>query len=138
MLAQTKVVLQAGSSAITLEGGNITFSCPGEFKVKAGEHPFLQGASEPAGIVPLPRLLSPRMAYRGKLHVVDSRDRVLPDTYYRIVTEDGDVLAHGITDDRGRSITVATEKPVAVTAYIGRGGWQITEQVTDEDDACGC
>ncbi|MDI9275581.1 DUF2345 domain-containing protein, partial [Stenotrophomonas sp. PFBMAA-4] len=33
VLAQTKVVLQAGSSAITLEGGNITFSCPGEFKV---------------------------------------------------------------------------------------------------------
>ncbi|WMJ71446.1 type VI secretion system Vgr family protein [Stenotrophomonas sp. 24(2023)] len=138
VLAQSKVVLQAGSSAITLDGGNITFSCPGEFKVKAGEHPFMPGASEPAGIVPLPRLLSPRMVYRGKLHVVDSRDRVLPDTYYRIVTEDGDVLAHGITDDRGRSITVATEKRVAVTAYIGRGGWQITEQVTDEDDACGC
>ncbi|WP_414547756.1 DUF2345 domain-containing protein, partial [Stenotrophomonas forensis] len=43
VLAQTKVVLQAGSSAITLEGGNITFSCPGEFKVKAGEHPFMGG-----------------------------------------------------------------------------------------------
>ncbi|HDS1108760.1 TPA: DUF2345 domain-containing protein, partial [Stenotrophomonas maltophilia] len=34
VLAQTKVVLQAGNSAITLEGDNITFSCPGEFKVK--------------------------------------------------------------------------------------------------------
>ncbi|KAG1483219.1 hypothetical protein G6F54_013568 [Rhizopus delemar] len=45
VLAQTKVVLQAGSSAITLEGGNITFSCPGEFKVKAGEHPWYRSSS---------------------------------------------------------------------------------------------
>jgi hypothetical protein len=48
------VVLQAGSSAITLEGGNITFSCPGEFKVKAGEHPFMGGSSTPASLPPLP------------------------------------------------------------------------------------
>ncbi|MFL4598888.1 HET-C-related protein, partial [Stenotrophomonas maltophilia] len=54
VLAQTKVVLQAGSSAITLEGGNITFSCPGEFKVKAGEHPFMGGSSTPASLPPLP------------------------------------------------------------------------------------
>jgi len=54
VLAQTKVVLQAGSSAITLEGGNITFSCPGEFKVKAGEHPFMGGGSTPASLPPLP------------------------------------------------------------------------------------
>ncbi|MHC1651874.1 type VI secretion system tip protein TssI/VgrG [Stenotrophomonas maltophilia] len=54
VLAQSKVVLQAGSSAITLEGGNITFSCPGEFKVKAGEHPFMGGSSTPASLPPLP------------------------------------------------------------------------------------
>ncbi|WP_449467858.1 type VI secretion system Vgr family protein [Stenotrophomonas humi] len=43
VLAQSKVVLQAGNSAITLEGGDITFSCPGEFTVKASEHPFMGG-----------------------------------------------------------------------------------------------
>ncbi|WP_269791103.1 type VI secretion system tip protein TssI/VgrG [Stenotrophomonas sp. Iso1] len=47
VLAQTKVVLQAGNSAITLEGGNITFSCPGEFKVKASEHPFKGADTNP-------------------------------------------------------------------------------------------
>ncbi|HEL3181662.1 TPA: DUF2345 domain-containing protein, partial [Stenotrophomonas maltophilia] len=55
VLAQTKVVLQAGSSAITLEGGNITFSCPGEFKVKAGEHPFMGADTNPAIPEHLPR-----------------------------------------------------------------------------------
>ena len=48
VLAQTKVVLQAGNSAITLEGGNITFSCPGQFTVKASEHPFKGADTNPA------------------------------------------------------------------------------------------
>ncbi|WP_328585356.1 DUF2345 domain-containing protein [Xanthomonas massiliensis] len=45
VLAQQKIVLQAGQSAITLEGGDITFACPGEFTVKASQHPFLGGDS---------------------------------------------------------------------------------------------
>jgi type VI secretion system VgrG family protein len=45
VLAQQKIVLQAGQSAITLEGGDITFACPGEFTVKASQHPFLGGES---------------------------------------------------------------------------------------------
>ncbi|GAB3052464.1 type VI secretion system Vgr family protein [Stenotrophomonas tumulicola] len=45
VLAQQKIVLQAGQSRITLEGGDITFACPGNFTVKASEHPFLGGAS---------------------------------------------------------------------------------------------
>jgi uncharacterized protein (DUF2345 family) len=48
-------VLQAGNSAITLEGGNITFSCPGTFTVKAGQHPFMGGESGEAGIESLPQ-----------------------------------------------------------------------------------
>jgi uncharacterized protein (DUF2345 family) len=55
ILAQQKVVLQAGNSAITLEGGNITFSCPGTFTVKAGQHPFMGGESGEAGIESLPQ-----------------------------------------------------------------------------------
>ncbi|WP_411851232.1 type VI secretion system Vgr family protein [Stenotrophomonas sp. LGBM10] len=55
ILAQQKVVLQAGNSAITLEGGNITFSCPGTFTVKAGQHPFMGGESGAAGIDALPQ-----------------------------------------------------------------------------------
>lgn len=48
ILAQSKVVLQAGSSAITLEGGDITFSCPGQFTVKASEHPFMGPQTNPS------------------------------------------------------------------------------------------
>jgi type VI secretion system secreted protein VgrG len=38
--AKEKIVIQAGQSAITLEGGNIRFACPGNFTVKGGQHTF--------------------------------------------------------------------------------------------------
>ncbi|MEZ0470342.1 type VI secretion system Vgr family protein [Luteimonas salinilitoris] len=59
VLAQQKIVLQAGQTQVTLEGGDITFACPGNFTVKASQHPFLGGESGdvrlslPDGIVKL-------------------------------------------------------------------------------------
>jgi type VI secretion system secreted protein VgrG len=44
--AKEKIVLQAGQSAITLEGGDITFACPGKFSVKGGKHLFDSGAKK--------------------------------------------------------------------------------------------
>jgi type VI secretion system secreted protein VgrG len=38
--AKQKITLQAGQSSVTLEGGNITFACPGNFTVKGGQHGF--------------------------------------------------------------------------------------------------
>jgi type VI secretion system secreted protein VgrG len=46
--AKEKIVLQAGQSALTLEGRDITFACPGKFSVKGGQHLFDSGASSPA------------------------------------------------------------------------------------------
>ncbi|MDR7192641.1 type VI secretion system Vgr family protein [Luteimonas terrae] len=54
VLAQTKIVLQAGQTTVTLEGGDITFACPGEFTVKASQHPFLGGETVAAPIAALP------------------------------------------------------------------------------------
>ena len=45
MLAKEKIVLQAGETRVTLEGGNITFECPGNFTVKGAQGPFRGGAS---------------------------------------------------------------------------------------------
>ncbi|WP_258533396.1 DUF2345 domain-containing protein, partial [Xanthomonas oryzae] len=55
VLAQHKIVLQAGQTRITLEGGDITFACPGQFTVKASMHPFLGGESGNAIIDKLPQ-----------------------------------------------------------------------------------
>ncbi|BEV15428.1 type VI secretion system tip protein VgrG [Herbaspirillum sp. DW155] len=52
--ARQKIVLQAGQASVTLEGGNITFACPGTFSVKGGTHAFPGGASAAASQTPLP------------------------------------------------------------------------------------
>ncbi|WP_226451763.1 type VI secretion system Vgr family protein [Ferribacterium limneticum] len=41
ILAKDKIVLQAGQSSVTLEGGNITFACPGNFSVKGSGNAFM-------------------------------------------------------------------------------------------------
>ncbi|MCW5860238.1 MAG: DUF2345 domain-containing protein, partial [Caldilineales bacterium] len=55
VLAQHKIVLQAGQTRVTLEGGNITFECPGNFIVKASQHPFMAGESKAAELDLLPQ-----------------------------------------------------------------------------------
>ena len=52
--ANKKIVLQAGQSSITLEGGDITFACPGSFTVKGGQHLFDGGQNNAALLHKLP------------------------------------------------------------------------------------
>ncbi len=52
--AKEKIVIQAGQSAITLEGGNITFACPGNFTVKGAQHLFDGGGNKAADLRRLP------------------------------------------------------------------------------------
>lgn len=78
------------------------------------------------------------MKYRGKLRLIDTRDKPRPDIYYKIVTKNGEVLAQGVTDDTGRSITVAMEAYAPVTAYLGQGGWSIEETLHEHGEECGC
>ncbi|MGZ8315975.1 MAG: DUF2345 domain-containing protein, partial [Telluria sp.] len=56
--AKEKIVLQAGQSAITLEGGNITFACPGKFTVKGSMHTWDSGASAAPALDRLPSQLA--------------------------------------------------------------------------------
>ena len=58
--AQQKIILQAGQSSVTLDGGDITFACPGTFSVKGVVHGFESGARNAAALAPLPaRVVSP-------------------------------------------------------------------------------
>lgn len=69
MLANSKIVLTAGQSTVTLDGGKITFACPGTFTVKGGAHNFVGPAGQaaslnplPVGTVTLPKTSSPAMS----------------------------------------------------------------------------
>jgi type VI secretion system secreted protein VgrG len=51
------VVLQAGQSSITLDGGDITFACPRNFTAKGGMHVLDKGGSGKAALAKLPTQL---------------------------------------------------------------------------------
>jgi type VI secretion system secreted protein VgrG len=54
LVAKDKIVLQNGTSSITLQGSNITFSCEGVFRAKGGEHPILVGENIATSLPLLP------------------------------------------------------------------------------------
>lgn len=104
--ASKKIVLQAGQASITLDGGDITFACPGEFTVKGAQHVFDGGASLPATMPLLPE---------GQLPLdtlyLDHRyhdDQPLAGAEYFVKLGDG-TERRGKLDGQGRA--VITEVP---------------------------
>jgi type VI secretion system secreted protein VgrG len=115
--ANQKIVLQAGQSSITLEGGNITFACPGNFTVKGGQHLFDAGASQAAA---LPKLPDSRLKLFDEAFVLQDQatGALLANHPYRIKREDG-TYEEGVTDDKGQTHLVSTANPEQLEIELG-------------------
>jgi type VI secretion system secreted protein VgrG len=101
--AKQKIVLQAGQSAITLEGGDITFACPGKFSVKGGKHLFDRGANKAANSLNLPGELSEEAKHWIALHYLDPElAEGIPEVDYQIHFEKGPMLT-GTLDQGGQA-----------------------------------
>ena len=101
--AKQKIVLQAGQSAITLEGGDITFACPGKFTVKGGKHLFDGGGNKAANLLNLPGELSEEAKHWIALHYIDPElAEGIPEVEYKIHFEGGAVLS-GTLDKDGQA-----------------------------------
>jgi type VI secretion system secreted protein VgrG len=100
--AKEKIVIQAGQSAITLEGGNITFACPGNFTVKGGQHLFDIGARKGANLVNLPAEKQTESHWIA-LHYLDPESgEGIAGADYEIHLDKGGVLT-GTLDDSGKA-----------------------------------
>jgi type VI secretion system secreted protein VgrG len=135
--ANRKIVLQAGQSSITLEGGDITFACPGNFTVKGGQHLFDAGAAANARLDDLPnKLITPKLEPHSLRWAAISAitGKMLPEVDVSALNLDtGKIDFEGQTADDGRSARQRDEKePQRYSALIGSGGW-VTEITTDED-----
>ena len=111
--ASQKIVLQAGQSSITLEGGDITFRCPGNFTARGGQHVFSGGASAAAALPPLP---DSRLKLFDEGFVLKDRDtgELMPRQPYRVKRADGSYET-GMTDEKGLTHIVAA---AAVEALV--------------------
>jgi type VI secretion system secreted protein VgrG len=119
--ANKKIVLHAGQSSITLEGGDITFACPGNFTVKSTKHDFQGGASKAANLSNLPGELSEEAKHWIALNYIDPEfAEGIADVDYEIHFEGAPMLTGTLDKDgKARHENVAS-KPVKKVIYKPR------------------
>ena len=104
--AKEKIVLQAGESSITLEGGDITFACPGTFSVKGGQRIFDNGDKTEVELIRLP---DSAIKQFDEAFILTDRTTGEPlgNVDYRIKYAD-ESFDYGRTDSTGRTHLVQT------------------------------
>ena len=114
--ASESITLSAGQSAIVIKGGDITFTCPGNWTVKGATHDWGAGGSGSYGGLALPdsrvKLFDEAFVVRDKL-----TGEVLAHCPYRIKRADG-TYEYGQTDEAGLTHVVMTAEPEALTIEI--------------------
>jgi type VI secretion system secreted protein VgrG len=55
LAAKSKITLNSGGASLVIEGGNMTFHCPGAFTIKAASFAFVGPGNVPAQLPILPR-----------------------------------------------------------------------------------
>jgi type VI secretion system secreted protein VgrG len=53
--AKSKITLNSGGASLDIEGGNMTFRCPGAFTIKAGSFTFVGPDNTPTPLPSLPK-----------------------------------------------------------------------------------
>ncbi|WP_338720378.1 DUF2345 domain-containing protein [Herbaspirillum sp. DW155] len=118
--ARQKIVLQAGQASVTLEGGNITFACPGTFSVKGATHAFPGGASAAAMLPPLPDGMSAENNWIALHYMEPETGSGISGADYEIHFKDGAKLT-GKLDDQGKALHENIErKQVTKVVYKPR------------------
>lgn len=131
--AKQKIVLQAGQSAITLEGGDITFACPGKLSVKGGRHLFDGGVNAPAELSKLPD--SRAKIFKERLRAIDANSGApIANLRYRIQLPD-EVILVGCTDQNGLTQQVVTQDPTTLKVFWDTDVQEEFEE-TSTDEGC--
>jgi type VI secretion system secreted protein VgrG len=118
--AKDKIVIQAGQSAITLEGGDITFACPGKFTVKGGQHLLDKAGRQSANLASLPSG-TPTLSHWIALHYLDPETgEGIGGADYEIHLEKGGVLTGTLDDSGNARHDNILNKPVKKIVYKPR------------------
>jgi len=136
--ANEKIVLQAGQSSVTLEGGNITFACPGTFTVKGGQHVFDGPSNQPAKLPTLPggfflnephkQRFSQRLDFSEMVSAGSFTSLDLANVPITVTDKAGKLIINTTTDEQGLSERIFTEKEEDLVIWIGDGDWTVYEE----------
>ena len=114
--AKQKITLMAGQSSVTLDGGNITFTCPANFTVNGAQHTFSGAAKKAAELGKLP---DTRVnLFDEQFHLVmPGTDHPIANTRYRIIASSGEIF-EGTTDAQGYTERVFTDKAATMEIEV--------------------
>ncbi len=114
--ASDSITLSAGQSAIVIKGGDITFTCPGNWTVKGATHDWGSGGNGSFSALTLPdsrlKLFDEAFVLRDKV-----TGEVLTHCPYRIKRADGS-YEYGQTDENGLTHAVTTAEPESLVIEI--------------------
>jgi type VI secretion system secreted protein VgrG len=99
--ASESITLTAGQSQIVIKGGDITFTCPGTWTVKAAAHDWSGGGSQAAQLMFLPDGAS-TMSNWIQAHHTDAEGQPMAGQKYKAYFEDGSVIT-GALDANGHA-----------------------------------
>ena len=114
VLAKGSIVLRAAQSSVTIEGGDITFACPGTFSVKGASHAFEGPGSAPAELPAMPVERADEAANWIAIRHADADNIPFADQGYKIHFEGGSVIS-GKLDRAG---TAHHENVPQVARYV--------------------
>ncbi|MFT3721041.1 DUF2345 domain-containing protein [Pseudorhodoferax sp.] len=114
--ARSTIEVIGGQSAMVLEGGNITFTCPGTFAVKGATHAFLDGGSRAAELEALPVGSATETPQEIELHYHYDDLTPVVGAPYKVAFDDGSVR-QGTLDAAGHALLVGVPKGPYTVEY---------------------
>ncbi|MFA8329676.1 type VI secretion system Vgr family protein [Burkholderia ubonensis] len=128
--AAKEILLTAGGAYIHIKNGDIEIHAPGKVDVKGSQHIF---AGPMQGSYPLPQLPTGDAVKQYSLRFASFGDDALwkdigwSGHSFRILDDEGKVLAQGDVPENGRLPRVMTETPKALRLEIGDPTWRAHE-----------
>ncbi|TBO31110.1 type VI secretion system tip protein VgrG [Aquabacterium lacunae] len=115
--ASNSITLTAGQSQIVIQGGDITFMCPGNWTVKGAGHEWGGGGAGGAALMALPDSRVKLFNRQAKL-VNELTGEPMAGVPYKAVSPEGDVQ-YGSTDENGLTMLVGTVSSQNVEFHWG-------------------
>ncbi len=115
--AKDSITLTAGQSQVVLKGGDVTFTCPGTWTVKAAGHAWMGGGASSASLMALPDSRVKLFNRQAKL-VNELTGEPMAGVPYKASTSEGEVQ-YGSTDIDGLTMLVATVSPQSIEFHWG-------------------
>ncbi|RUS67926.1 Actin cross-linking toxin VgrG1 [Saezia sanguinis] len=140
--AQKELLFTCGGAYIKLKDGKIELGSSSPLEVKTAGINVVGPNVHQAQFSYFPKAMVAYQKtgqYHGVLHLLDADQKPISGAVYKVVSQNGETLAEGVTDMAGKGMEAVTDAGPNATLFIGQGEWTISERILEDDEiGCGC